>query len=311
MPRHPVLLKKLVVFAVLAMCGPVSAADVAAPGALSGLASTLEAAPEAVRADFASIALSEMIATYEHVLETPDAPASGTREAMAKQARWSGAVQGFLDDLYVARDELDAGAPVDLLISPPGSVYLKVGHRLIAVGSPRLDEPQLLEQQIVRVYCDLFACAPELVEPPAPLPVNPAGSGVWSFAAGQRSTYETIGGLGFMFADLHGRSRKEKVCLQVGEELERLSRALARARERGRAVDMHALRVEATAHADEQLVVYSASGETVRVHLPALVDAPALVTAARAWIAARSEGKSYSQRFPRAESLLARLLPPP
>jgi hypothetical protein len=206
------------------------------------------------------------------------------------------------------RDELDAGAPVELVISPPASVQLLVGDSLVAVSSPRIDKPQLLAQQIVQVYCDSFACDPDLLDPPVPAVANRVNRGGWSFAAGQGSTYETTDGLAFMFADVRGRSRKEQVCLQVSEELNLLSAALARARLHGRVVNMQALRISSSGRGDDQIVVLSTSGGTLRLHLPALSDAPGVVEVAREWIAARSNGKAYRQRFPRAELLLARLL---
>jgi len=155
-------------FAALTMSALVTAAGMAAPGVLSRLASTLEAEPEAVRADFAAVALSEMITAYELEFDKLSVPGQVSRTEIAKQARWARALQQFLDELYAVQDELDAGAPVELVISPPASVQLLIGDSLVAVGSPRIDKPQLLAQQIVQVYCDSFACDPDLLDPPVP-----------------------------------------------------------------------------------------------------------------------------------------------
>jgi hypothetical protein len=54
--------------------------------------------------------------------------------------------------------------------------------------------------------------------------------------------------------------------------------------------------------------VLSASGHSVRAHLPTLAEVPALVLVARAWLEARSDGKHYRQRFPRAGRLMSKLL---
>ena len=304
MPRRRIPLVTLIALAALLL----SAEGIAAPGMLTRLAITLEAEPQGVRADFAAVALSEMIAAYELEFDKLSLPGQVSRAEIAKQARWARAVQQFLAELYAARDELDAGAAVELIVSPPAAVQFMVGERMLAVASPRIDNPQSIEQQIVQVYCDSFACDPQILEPLEPAAEKLAKRGGWSFAAGQGSTYETNDGLGFMFTDVRERSRKERICLQLGEELNRLSMALASARRRGQMVDVQALRINASGRGDDQLVVLSTTGNTLRLHLPALLDAPDVVEVARNWIAARSKGVAYRQRFPRAERLMAKLL---
>lgn len=295
-------------FAVLILPVPAFSEAMAAPGVLSRLARTLETEPEAVRGDFAAVALSEMIIAYELEFDNLSVPGQVSRAEIAKQARWARALQQYLDELYAARDDLDAGVAVELLVSPPAALQLMIGDRLVAVESPRIDQPQLLAQLIVQVYCDSFVCDADLLEPPSPAVASFGDRGGWSFVAGQGSTYETADGLGFMFADVRERSRKEQVCLQVGEELNRLAKALAGARRRGIKVDMQALRIISSGRGDDQLVVLSKFDDTLRLQLPALSDAPGVVAVARDWITARSAGEAYRQRFPRAELLLGELL---
>ena len=278
------------------------------PSVLSRLASQLQAEPEAVRADFAAVALGEMIAAYELEFEQLSVPGQVSVAEIAKQARWGRALQRFLDELYAAREELDAGALVDVLLSPPAALQLMIGERIVAVGSPRIEKPQLFEEQIVQVYCASFDCDPQLLEPAQAMQVKVAARGGWSFAAGEGAIYETSDGLGFMFTDVCERSRKEQICLQVGAELNLLSDVLATAQQHGTTVDMSVLRVATSRRGDHQLVVLSASGHSVRAFLPALAETPSLVVLARAWLAARSDGKRYQQRFPRAERLMAKLL---
>ena len=298
----------LLTLCLVLMCAPGFAAAMEAPDILSRLARTLETGPQAGRADFATVALGEMINAYEAEFDKLNLPGQVSRGEMTKQLRWGRAVHLFLDELYAARDELDAGASVELLLALPNAVQLLIGDRLVAVGSPRIDRPQLLGQQIVQVYCDSFACDPEVLDPPVTVLASSHERGAWSFAAGMGSTYETGDGLSFMFTSVRNRNRKEQVCLQIGAELGRLSDALARARLHGRQVDMQAVRINSSGRGDDQLVVLSASGDTLRLALPALMKVPGVLEVARDWLAARSEGNSYRQRFPRAELLMAALL---
>jgi hypothetical protein len=308
MPRCRVLLLRSLLFTALLMAELACAEVSIAPSVLLRLASQLQAEPEAERADFAAVALGEMISAFEFEFEQLSVPGQVSGAEIAKQARWGHAFQRFLDELYAARDELDAGALVEVLIAPPAALQLMIGERLVAVVSPRIEKPQLFEEQIVQAYCASFICDPQLLVPVQAMAAKVGARGGWSFAAGEGSTYETNDGLGFMFTDVRERSRKEQICLQVGAELNLLSNVLAAAQQHGTTVDMSALRVATSQRGDDQLVVLSASGHTVRANLPALAEAPALVVLARAWLAARSDGKRYQQRFPRAERLMAKLL---
>jgi hypothetical protein len=106
------------------------------------------------------------------------------------------------------------------------------------------------------------------------------------------------------------RAAKEQVCLQVREELLRLAAELAAQRRAGRTVEFHALRLENSGAAHEQHVVVTPLGPRLRVSLPALARAPGVVEVARDWLRAQAEGEGYRQLFPRADLLLAGLLPP-
>ena len=308
MHRCRALLFNLIVLATLLVAGRVLAEGKLVPSPLTRLASTLESESALVRADFAAVALSEMIAAYELEFDKLNLSGQVSRAEFAKQTRWARAVQQYLDDIYAALDDLNAGAPVELLVSLPAAVQLMIGDRLVAISSPRMDKAQILEQQIVQTYCDDFLCASDLQEVSVPAPSYFEKRGIWRFMSGEGSVYETADGLEFMFTDLGERYRKEQICLQVAEELNRLSIALADAHRQGRIIDMQALRVISSRHGGDQLVVLSASGDDVSVYLPALLNAPIVVEVAREWIAARSEGRAYRQRFANAELMLATLL---
>ena len=51
-------------------------------------------------------------------------PGQVSRGEIAKQTRWGSALTRFLDELYIARDGLDAVMPVELLVSPPAAVQM-------------------------------------------------------------------------------------------------------------------------------------------------------------------------------------------
>lgn len=287
--------------------------------ALQQLARYADAGPEYMRADFAYVAIDEVIGAYEFEFERLSARGQVSARELARQRRWAAALRGFLDGLYAARDALDSGAPVQILVAPPASVHVLVGGNGVSLESPRIDAPHRLDDAIVTAYCHHFGCDPAMLDPAlldamqsAPGLASrraPVGGG-WSFGAGHASTYETVDGLGFMFADVRARTAKEQVCLQVREELRRLAAELAAQRRAGRTVEFDALRLEDAGAAHEQYVVVTPRGPRLRMSLPALARAPGVVEVAREWLRAQAEGEGYRQLFPRADLLLAALLAP-
>lgn len=275
-------------------------------GALTRLAGSLLAEDPGVQADFAAIAVGEVIRVHELELDRLSVPGQVSRREIAKQYRWARALEAFLDDLYLARDELDQGVPVELVVAPPAPVQLLVGERLVELSSPRIENPTSLESDIVALFCEGFPCDLAVLEPPEPPPQRPVGG--WSFRAGMGSTFETPDGLGFMFTDVRRRSEKEAACRKVHAELNRLADALAREQRRGRRVDFEVLSLESPGRGDNQRIVTTRSGSRMRMDLPVLARAPAVVEVAREWLRARAEGRSHRQLFPRSDLLLAELL---
>jgi hypothetical protein len=285
--------------------------------ALQQLARYADAGPEYMRTDFAYVAIEEVIGAYEFEFERLSAHGQVSARELARQRRWAAALRVFLDGLYAARDALDAGAPVQILVAPPAPVQVLVGGNGVSLESPRIDAPQRLDDAIVTAYCHHFGCDPALLDPalldamhsaPELAPSRAPVGGGWSFGAGHASTYETVDGLGFMFADVRARAAKEQACLQVRAELLHLAAELAAQRRAGRSVDFDALRLESAAAAHEQYVVLTPRGPRLRMSLPALARAPGVVEVAREWLRAQAGGEGYRQLFPRADLLLAGLL---
>jgi hypothetical protein len=278
----------------------------AGAGALQRLAASLEGDTESVRADFAAVALGEILMAYELEFERLSVPGQVSRRELFKQARWAHALRAFLDEIYAARDELDAGASVEILVAPPAAVQLLVGSRVVPLSSPRIENPADLESDIVARYCESFDCDPMLVEDEIEETRAVVVHGGWSFRDGWGSTYETPDGLGFMFQDVRQRGAKERICKQLGEELRLLVTRLAASGVHGS--DLRHLRVVPSGDGDDHRVVLSSRGHTLRLFLPALARAPGVVEVAREWIRARLEGRAYHQLFPRADLLLADLM---
>lgn len=264
-----------------------------------------------VQADFAAVALGEVIRAYETEFERLSVPGQVSRKELARQSRWALSLERFLEQLYLARDELDDGAPVRILVAPPSPVQFLIGESLVEVSSPRIETRGSLEAEIVAQYCELFLCDPEILASQAQLQRAARPVGGWSFRAGMGSTFETPDGLGFMFADVRGRGAKEAACRKVHAELKRLADALLAARRRGLAVEFEVLALEPPGDGVNHRVLLSRAGGQLLIDLPVLTRAPAVVEVAREWLRARVLGRRHRQLFPRSDLLLAGLLSRP
>lgn len=279
--------------------------------ALQRLAQVVLDGPEYMHADFAYVAIGEVIAAYEFEFERLSAQGQVSARERVRQGRWAASLRGFLDGLYAVRDALEAGEPVWIVVAPPASVQVLVGASGVPLESPRIDKPHLLDDAIVSAYCHGFGCDPELLRGVKAAPATTrSASGGWSFGAGHGSTFETVDGLGFMFPDVRARAEKEQACRQIREELLRLAAVLAAERRAGHTVDFDLLRLENPGSAHEQHVVVTPVGPRLRMSLPALARAPGVVEVAREWLRAQALGQGYRQLIPRADLLLAGVLAP-
>lgn len=291
--------------------GAVGAAMQPARETLVRLAASVASESDGAQADFAAVALVAVIRAYETEFERLSVPGQVSRRELARQSRWALSLERFLEELHAALEELDAGAPVRILVAPPAAVQLLVGERLVEVSSPRIAGPEDLDAEIVARFCESFPCDPQILESQLRSREPAALEGGWSFRAGMGSTFETPDGLGFMFADVHGRGVKEAVCRKLHAELMRLADALGVAQRRGRAIDFDVLTLESPGRGDNQRVVLSRDGARLRMDLPTLGRVPAVVEVAREWLRARAQGRPHRQLFPRSDLLLAGLLSGP
>lgn len=310
-------LTALLLLTTLFICaGPISAAGTAVSAqppqprisTLKRLGYFLQSENREVRMEFATIALEKMIAAYESELEQLNTPGRFSLKETNKRFRWSKAVSQYLDYLY-AFDEVIKQAPmVEIIADQPGPVQLLSGEFLLPISSPRIAKPEQLETDIVRAFCDSYACEVQAFEEPVEVTPKPAPRSGWSFRAGFGSTYQTVDGLNFMFSDVRQKNIKEQISLRITQQLRLLSEALVRATQRGQAIDWKFLKIKNQAKGDDQRLALSTGSPVVRIALPDLALSEGVLEIAKPWLKARLEGQQIEQFFPGADLLFARLI---
>jgi hypothetical protein len=294
-----------------AMLAAASAASTLAAGeqdsVLWRLAATVAEQDAITQADFAAISLSAVIEAYERELESIASPRRRFSAAeRARQQRWAHAAGVLLEQLYVARDEVDAGSPAEVIASGPGEVQVLVGEQMLPLAAPRIARTAQFEADVVAEYCALYVCDAVFTQEVGEVAVRAAGG--WSFRQGYGSTYLTRDGLGFMFDSVRDRTLKEALCVRVAEELREVLRVLKRANALGIAIDWPRLRILTGAADGSQRLVVGREGQGSQLLLPLLERVPGVLDVARPWLRGRLWDRDVEQFFPRADLLFAELL---
>lgn len=276
--------------------------------AVPALVRALETADYGRRADFARVAMDELILAYEQVLDrrAMAAPSLGGKTDLR---RWRAATDGFLAQLYAARERLERGDDVQVVLGPDATAVLYVGRQPVLVSGPDADSTQRLQQQVVERFCAVHACA-GLVQASiggvasthGPQPA--ATQAHWSFAQDRQPSFVFGHGLRFVYDSVRDRDRKEQVSRQVAAELLQLAEALQTAAWSGERIQWQQLRLEPRRHGGLERLVLARTGAGLSLSAPLLAQSPALWREALPWLQARVQGHEYEVTFWQADRLL-------
>ncbi len=271
---------------------------------IHGLAERLNNAPEALRAEFALAALSELIMVYQW--EAERAQAEVRRGAAGKELlRWSRAVEGLVADLQRLADDLSPETPVVISAPYADTVYLVVDGNPVLLTGPRTGENAALERRVLERFCSRNDCA-DLVEEQAaqPTPAEPRSPPLWRFSDLGGPVCATGDGLEFQFANASDLQEKREACTRIVAELNTLATALKRKIDSGSVVDWNRLAIGSAAGADLQHIVLNAEGDYLLMSAPSLEQSQELFKLVLPWLAAKVAGKRYNLVVLNTERLL-------
>jgi hypothetical protein len=298
-----------------AMARQSGAEDIPVPptSQINRLAIALVDAPGALRADFATAAIAEMVADYNEEARQARREArggAGSRDL----ARWSVAVDAYVEELTMIADRVHADTPIGMTIGADNTIILDIDGRPVLVSSPRPREQSALEQRVLTRFCDQHPCKELIADYQPPHPPTAATRDpeiVWNFSQQAGPTCSTSEGLEFQFRDLQDLRQKRTACASVVRELNVLATALAWHIANGDHIDWNRLVIHGSPDGAVQQVELAAGGDTVRLPLPALASTPRLFKLVRPWLAAKAQGQpQYRLVVLNADELMASLLHP-
>jgi hypothetical protein len=285
----------------LVMCGlpPVGAgADAIEPEAAPPqsrfvrTAMALQAATDAERTDFASIALSELAVTYQ---AEADLARHQSRELAPgnKLGSWSAAVYGFVDQLVLVQEDIDFGFPVELRHLYGQVIGVVSGGRTVILSHPRADQQSAYELRVLADFCTRHDCprwtAAAPGEDPEPIPVTAAGvSAQWDFR--ESGPVFSHRGISLHFTSTAQLSDRRGICQQLMLEAETLAAELAWQQRHGVDIDWAGLSIQSTPRRPEHIVTLNRAGDSVLASVPLFYGTGGLLQQMVPWLQERYGG---------------------
>lgn len=296
----------LACFLVAALNGvPAAAQD----DAMASLMGALEIADYGQRADFARLALEEVITAYEQVL---DGSTMAVRSLGGKSdlRRWRAATNRFVTQLQDARWRLEQGADVQMNLGPDGTVVLFVGRQPVLLSGPDAADTERLQRTVVAQFCAMYSCA-AMQENGGGQPVLTQAAGDhWSFDQDRRPAFVLGGNISFLFASISQRPYKERLSRQLTSELHTVAEELRSAARAGRRVHWQQLQLLPRRDGSLEWLQLNDGGTSLSLSAPLLSTRPTLWREALPWLRAQALGEDYALTFWNADALLRSPEPP-
>jgi len=269
------------------------------------LAAHLKDAPLEARADFALVALSELIEAYSRESERARAELrsrSGNRDLV----RWVRAVDALIRELQGLLDALGPETPVQISGRDAQTVYLIVDGSPVLLSGPRASDGTTLEQRVVERFCSRNYCDDFFEDelPRAPASVTLESPPLWRFSDQGGPVCASGDGLELQFRSASNLRQKRETCTRAVAELNSLITALRGSISEGKPVEWRYLAIHPDSGTDLQRVVLNAGGDYLLLPLPSLSGAQQFFAAALPWVAARVEDRRYNLVILNAEERL-------
>lgn len=247
--------------------------------------SALQSAPPAWRADFARIALSQLVAAY---LVEADLARSDTGGDRLRQLHWSRSVQQYVTGLQRVLWEIAEGRPPALRVSQVSEPIVEVAGQEVMLSHPRPRQQAALEQQVLTDFCRQHDCNRLL--PTKARASRGAGhtqvKPTWAFTADGPAC--SFSGLQLRFQPGTDAGALRRLCTEVFAESKRLVSRIRRQQDYGVAVDWYSVELrEVHDRSGQMLVQLNNVGDSVLARLPALYRRPHLFHSLQPWLAGR------------------------
>lgn len=259
----------------------------------------VEQGPPSLRRTFAEVALEALAEDCEREILASEASGRGApsdARAAAKLQSWRRGAEAYLEQVLAARAAVAGASEVFVLAGRSHEVRVVADETQIMLGAFRLTDQSALEALIAERMCRYVACGqqPETIAEV----ITAEERGVrhaWSFSDGAASAMVASDGLSCQYEDRLHLRLKGRVCRALLKEVRLIDAAVTRLEAMGQTVDDDALALSGPP--DTPRLVFNRAGASAIVPLTVLVQTPALLPDAFAWVAARRRGDPVAVAF--------------
>ncbi|NND66396.1 MAG: hypothetical protein HKN19_02305 [Halioglobus sp.] len=252
----------------------------------------LHAAPAALRAEFAALALERLHHVYS-------AEAELARDEFARNGedsdllRWSAAVEQFAAKLPLSVEEIRAGNEVALRIAAQEGVVVQVAGRVLLLVHPRPGQQAAFERDVLNLFCARQPCdqfTPGTVAS-EPIPVSRGDiRPQWRFSGdGARCSFS---GVTVKFGSNARMAQRRSLCVQLMNELFTLADEIAWQHRHAVEIEWDRLHIEASPRRPDHSVTLNRVGDSALLVAPLLYGSPGLLAAVRPWLRGRLGDKA-------------------
>ena len=262
-----------------------------------------------LRADFAVLAVSEMVLAHREEADRARREAHDSPTGR-NPARWARAVDAYAADLTAVVNSISAETEVNIDIGPENNVALTIDGKPVILNFPHTPQQAVFEQRVMDRFCDLHRCEELIAEYQQTQPSQrfEHATPIWRFSQQTGPVCATDDGLEFRFQDSVNLIRKRQACHRIVAELNTLAELIAENIAAGVRVDWKRLAIHPTWEEDQHLVELDSAGGAIRVSLPTLATTPQLLIMVRPWLAAKVDGFGFRPVVIDGDRIMAPLL---
>ncbi|MFT4582279.1 MAG: hypothetical protein ACI915_001759 [Gammaproteobacteria bacterium] len=243
------------------------------------------------QARFASVAIEMMADFYRTELAqsrkiVPD--------AKSRSSSWGSGMRRYIAQLEKIALSIDDHTDIKILKEPHGAIRILVGEEQVMLSAPRPDRQATFEQAIADNVCRYIECPASgntVEEKVANRSTRKDGG--WAFRSDAPPMYSSSDGLHCVFSDSRHFKLKKAACHKLLDEIRLLTESLIALKTHGMTIDWNSIKIDQVGIGEPHRVRYNGRRAFVRISLPGLMRAEAVLQESIPWIRANLHGRVY------------------
>ena len=243
------------------------------------------------QARFASVAIELMVESYRAELARSREAGSQSKPGSSS---WGSGLRRYIDQLENIALSIDGYAEVKILKAQSGAIRILIGDEQVMLSAPRPNRQAEFERAIAEHACRYVECRGSgvTVEEKVANRSTRSDDG-WAFGSDRPPMYSSSDGLHCMFSDSRHVKLKKDACQKLLHEIRLLAESLIALKTHGMTIDWKSIHIDQVGIGEPHRVRYNGRRGFVRLSLPALVRAEAVLQEAIPWIRATILGRVY------------------